>query len=109
MVSFELFCFESPMILRSTGVTLTSGLIRSLKTALQLLLSAAAAKSDMDRGGQNSQKVFQQCCLHQLRAAHHSDDMTPDSVAASIGPRAISTVDVSQFPEVLPASFASLR
>ena len=34
---------------------------------------------------------------------------TPDSVAASIGPRATSTVEVSHFPDVLPASFASLR
>lgn len=34
---------------------------------------------------------------------------TPDSAAASIGPRAISTFEVSQFPDVLPASFASFR
>lgn len=34
---------------------------------------------------------------------------TPGSVTASIGPRATSTVAVSQLPEVLPASFASLR
>jgi len=34
---------------------------------------------------------------------------TPGSVTASIGPRATSTVEVDQLPDVLPASFASLR
>ena len=98
------------MISRNTGVARIRGLIRSFENC-----SAAASLGWISRIGQGSvwaknPVTFSSMAVLSSWVETIADMVfTPGSVTASMGPRATSTVEVRQSPEVLPASRASLR